>query len=399
MTFRSISMPAKPVICGLVLTVIMSFMFFPQIQVQAQAEIRIGAVKIMGEDSGGVSAAAVAGAVLAVEDINKNGGLLGQKLKIERHKAACHPQAAAKLAQKFKRRSLALVASHGCDRAARAAAAVYGHDGPIFISPLATHPSFTDENGYRIFRLAGRDDLEASVIALFLSQFYTGRRIAILYQDTPLHKHFASALRQQIRAMAVQEDLFKPLASKPEEVTKELRDQKIGVAVVSAGLEATAKLAKALRAAELTVQLIGRRHIGSDHFRQMAGAAAEGIILPQRLHPRDIPSARSLLPHLQNYSQHAAAAFVAAYAGIEAWAAAVRAAGRFEPAAVALKLHEIELATKAGKFRFDIKGDATLPPFAIYQWQGKQLSYLPPPSAHSCPRPPGRLKKLNPQAL
>lgn len=384
----------------------------PAPALHAGSEIIVGVVGSTDARPDSASQAAVAGAVRAVRNINRGGGLLGRTVQIAQYSSACQKAEAARLAAKLKAENVALVAGHGCDRAALAAASVYGHDGPVFISPLASSPTLTDENGFRIFRLAGRADLEPAVTALFLSQFYTGRRTAILYQDAAPQKAFALALRRQIRALDLQEELFQALPANTAKLVEELRRNKIGVAVLAAGMAETARLAKAIQAAGLTVQLIGRSAAGDAGFRQLAGPAAEGFIAPQRLHPRDMPAARPLLPALEGNAggfavSNAAAAYVAAYAAVEAWASAVRAADSFAPAKVAEKLHEIAFKTKAGDFRFDIKGDATLPPFAMYQWQGDRLVYLPPPSANACARPPSRLpgrrpehlRKLDPSAL
>ena len=115
-----------------------------------------------------------AGAVLAVEDINKAGGVLGQKLKLTAADDACDPKQAVAVANKLAGDKTIFVAGHFCSGSSIPASAVYAEEGILQISPASTNPKFTDERpGNMIYRVCGRDDQHG---ARFRGTDESGRR-------------------------------------------------------------------------------------------------------------------------------------------------------------------------------------------------------------------------------
>ena len=61
---------------------------------------------------------------------------------------------------------------------------------------------------------------------------------------------------------------------------------------------------------------------------------------------------------------------------IEAWAAAVERTGSTDADAVSRDLLSSEVRTVLGAFRFTPKGDADLPPYAVYRWRNGAFEEL-----------------------
>ena len=66
-----------------------------------------------------------------------------------------------------------------------------------------------------------------------------------------------------------------------------------------------------------------------------------------------------------------------AYAAIEAWAAAVNAAGMIDFAAAAAALADGTFDTVLGTITFDDNGDVDLPAYVVYEWRDGEYDYAP----------------------
>lgn len=95
----------------------------------------------------------------AIETINANGGVLGNKLEAVVIDDGCEPKQGPVVANRVVNEKIHYVVGHVCSGATIAATPVYNNEGVVMISPSATSPLVTDGKNYdMIFRTIGRDD-------------------------------------------------------------------------------------------------------------------------------------------------------------------------------------------------------------------------------------------------
>jgi len=131
----------------------------------AAAEIRLGfASPLSGPyaQTGGDSRAAVE---LAVADLNRNGGVLGQPVRLVIADDACGLQQAIEAARKLVSAGAPAVIGHLCSHSSLLAAGIYETADVLMITPGSTHPRLTEEGRQNVFRLNGRDDQQGKLAA------------------------------------------------------------------------------------------------------------------------------------------------------------------------------------------------------------------------------------------
>ena len=140
------------------------------------------------------------GAELAVADINAAGGINGEKLVLEIGDDACDPKQAVAVANQMASKGVKFVAGHLCSGSSIPASKVYEEEGILQISPASTNPTFTDEGGWNVARVCGRDDAQGAVAAAFIAKNYAGKKVAVIDDKSAYGKGLADVTRKELAA-------------------------------------------------------------------------------------------------------------------------------------------------------------------------------------------------------
>jgi branched-chain amino acid transport system substrate-binding protein len=135
-------------------------------------------------------------------------------------------------------------------------------------------------------------------------------------------------------------------------------------------------IAKAMRAAELNAALVGGDALLTDEFWQAAGEAGEGTFVTYPPDPAANPDIADVLAKFRSAGAEPEGFVLPAYAAVEVWAAAAKAAGSTDFAKVAAAIAGGTFDTVIGKVSFDEKGDMRLPSFVVYEWKAGRYGYL-----------------------
>ncbi|HEY1543505.1 MAG TPA: ABC transporter substrate-binding protein, partial [Xanthobacteraceae bacterium] len=108
------------------------------------ADLKIGVAGPMTGGNATFGAQLKQGSEQAVEDINKAGGILGQKLVIEIGDDRADPKEGVSVANKFAGDGVKFVIGHFNSGVTIPASEVYQENGIVEISPSATNPKVTD---------------------------------------------------------------------------------------------------------------------------------------------------------------------------------------------------------------------------------------------------------------
>ena len=172
------------------------------------------------------------GARGAVEQINADGGVLGQKLSFIVRDDECNVAKAEKIAEEIVQRKIPFVMGHLCSDASIAASSKYEKAGIIQISPSSTNPNYTDRGLKYAFRTTGRDDMQGFVIAEHILRNFKTKRLGILYEDSQYSKGVATATKRFLNQGGTQELFYMKAPAAPFDfspVFKAIKTNKVNV--------------------------------------------------------------------------------------------------------------------------------------------------------------------------
>ncbi len=332
-------------------------------------------IAVAGPMTGGEStfgAQFKAGAEAAVEDINAAGGVLGKKLKLEIGDDACDPKQARTVAEKLAGLKVPFVVGHFCSGSSIPASAVYNEEGIVQISPASTNPKYTDERpGPYSFRVCGRDDQQGSVAGAYLAKVFGDKKVAIVDDKTAYGKGLADETRKAYNAAGKKEILndsvtkgekdFSALVSKLKQAGADI--------VYYGGYHSEAGLIiRQMREQGLKTMLVGGDALVTQELWQITGDTGEGTMMTFSPDARKLPSAAELVKRFRAKNIEPEGYVLYTYAAIQTWKQAVEKAKSFAGKDVIKVLASDEFDTAIGKYKFDKKGDPSLPPYAFYKW-------------------------------
>jgi len=339
----------------------------------AQSEVSIAVAGPMTGEYASFGAQFKAGAEAAVADINKAGGVLGKKLKLEIGDDACDPKQARSVAEQLAAKSVVFVAGHYCSGSSIPASDVYNEAGIIQISPGSTNPKYTDQrpkDGLS-YRVCGRDDQQGAVAGKYLATHYKDKNVAILDDKTAYGKGLAEETRKAMNA-AGKVEVFNDTITAGEKdysaVVTKLKEAKIDVVYLGGYHTEAGFIIRQMRAQGMRTILMGGDALVSVELGQIAGQDVEGTLFTFAPDPRKSPAAAAVVAEFKAKNIDPEGYVLYAYAAVQAWKGAVEKAGSFDVAKVKAALDSGEFDTVLGKFKFDAKGDPTLVPYVVYKW-------------------------------
>jgi branched-chain amino acid transport system substrate-binding protein len=185
----------------------------------ARAEVRIGAATPLTDTMSWFGEQHERGAAMAVAELNQDGGLLGEPIKLIVADDYCDGEQGVAAARKLIADDVVFVAGHLCSGAAIPASALYEEAGIIMIAPTAANPKLTEQGFRRVFRVVGRDSEQARLAGDYLAEQWSEARIAILHDGTAYGQELAEEIRRQLNRQSVKVTQFGEIApGQPEYV-------------------------------------------------------------------------------------------------------------------------------------------------------------------------------------
>jgi branched-chain amino acid transport system substrate-binding protein len=221
-------------------------------------------------------------AQLAVKMINDAGGINGKKLELVHYDDAAKPDQAVSVAHKLVEQDKVIAAISGSySGATRAAAAVFQEAGVPMISAYAIHPDIT-KTGNMIFRVGTLASVEGRVGGALAVDKLGAKRIAILTIDNDFGVSLAQGFKSYVQkkgAKIVLEEKY-PLGEKDfRPLITKVKQAKPDVLYASGYYSEAANLVRQAKEEGLNVQIIGQEGYDSPKFIELAGPAAEGVII------------------------------------------------------------------------------------------------------------------------
>jgi branched-chain amino acid transport system substrate-binding protein len=286
-----------------------------------------------------------AGIEMAVEDINRAGGVLGQKLRLSVGDDACDPKQAVAVAGKLAGEKVRFVAGHFCSSSSIPASRVYAEEGIIQISPASTNPKLTDERpGPNVFRVCGRDDQQGEVAGKYLAEKFKDKKIAIIHDKSTYGKGLADETKKAMNAAGKKEVMYEGYTQGEKDYTalvSKLKQAGVEVLYVGGYHTEAGLITRQMRDQGMNTLLVSGDALVTQEYWQITGPAGEGTLMTFAPDPRKIPAAAEVVKRFRDK-------------GINT--------GKF--------------GTVLGEFSFDKKGDPNLPSYVFYVWKDGSYSQI-----------------------
>ncbi|MCB1715669.1 MAG: ABC transporter substrate-binding protein [Candidatus Competibacteraceae bacterium] len=256
------------------------------LSVQAADPIKIGFnVPLTGFAAADGNSAKI-GAELAVEQANAAGGINGQPVELVIYDDQAAAKEAVSIATKLIERDQVPVAVSGSySGSTRAAAGIFQEAGVPYIAAYAVHPDITRAGDY-IFRTSFVGEVQGRAGAKLIGESLGLKKVSLI----TLNNDFGTSLANGFKSAAGQFGI--EIVSEYE---YSIKDRQFGpivakikadapTAIYASGYFFTAgPLVSQLRSAGVEVPVIGQEGYDSEKFIEIAGPAAEGVIITTSL--------------------------------------------------------------------------------------------------------------------
>jgi branched-chain amino acid transport system substrate-binding protein len=340
----------------------------------AHADIVIGVAGPMSGEFAPLGTQMQNGAAAAVADINAAGGVNGQQLVLQTADDACNAKKADAAANDLVAKGAVMVVGHLCLKASLAGAAVYAAENVIAITPGTTFAALTDNRaGPGIFRLCGRDDAEGTFAGAMIASRFANRNVAVIDDATAYGKALGDAAAAALDAAGkriVLRDTYTPGSKEYNTLVSRIAAAGADVVFVGGSDPEAAIIARSLKARDPTATIVGGDALLTSEYADLAGDAAEGTLVAYPADARKAPAAAGQVKALTAKGLDPVGYTLPAYAAVQVWAAAAKAADSSDFGKVVGAMHAGPFATAIGDVAFDTKGDMLSPRYEWYVWQG-----------------------------
>ena len=257
---------------------------------QAEGAIKIGFFAPMTGSAAADGVSARRGAEMAVEDINAKGGINGRLVELVIYDEHCESKEAVAIARKLiERDKVVAVVSGSYSGPNRATAPIFQKAGVPMLVSYATSPDITKAGNF-VFRDSFVGIVEGKAGAAVAVNQMKAAKIAVLTMDNSRGRVLADSFIEQAKELgadivlsdvyAMGEKEFTPYLVKVKEANPDL--------LYTSGYYAeAAMICKQAHDLGLGVPIMGQQGFDSPMFLDLAGEAAEGVIITTNLNRDD----------------------------------------------------------------------------------------------------------------
>src|SRR3972149_806357 len=283
----------------------------------AASTIKLGVAGPLTGDQGAFGQELKNGAIIAVEEWNAKGGVLGKKIEIVWGDDQHDPKQAVAVAHKFVNEGVVGVIGHLNSSCSIPASTIY-HEGKVVqITPASTNPQFTERGFWNVFRACGRDDQQGSVAADFIVKKLKKGRIAVLHDKTPYGQGLADETVKALEKAKVKPVYYGGITQGEKDYRPVLTAgrQKNPDGLLYGGIYPEAiLLTKQMRELGMKAAFVSGDGVWQKEFIDIAGKAAEGAFITFTPDQAKIKKAQGVIKkHKEKFSSDVGAYTVYSY--------------------------------------------------------------------------------------
>jgi branched-chain amino acid transport system substrate-binding protein len=266
---------------------VFAVIFLSVVAVHAQEQrIRIGFYSPVTGPAAADGQSALHGAQVAVEQINAQGGVLGRELQLVDYDDAFSPDEAANVTRRLiEQDRVVAVVSGSYSFTTRAGAPIAQDKGVPFVAAYAVHPSITDTGEY-VYRMGTLATVQGIAGAELAANRLGLKKAAVLIVDNDFGTSLADAFTdryQELGGEIVMEEVYPLGESDFRPLISGIRRSGADVIYAIGYFNEAGSFMRQLRQAGIDTQVIGQEGYDSPTFIELAGSAAEGVIITTEL--------------------------------------------------------------------------------------------------------------------
>lgn len=305
---------------------------------------------------------ALNGAKLATDQINKAGGVDGRKIELVVYDDQASPKESVAIATKLiEKDKVAVGVSCSYSGATRAAAGVYQAAKVPYISAYAIHPDITRAGDY-VFRTSFVGEVQGRAGAKLVGDILKKKRAVLITLNNDFGKSLSAGFKEKAGeygvsivneyAYSIKDRQFGPIVAK-------VKADKPDVIYATGYFFTAGPLVTQLRAAGVDATIIGQEGFDTQTFIDIAGPAAEGVIITTSL-GRDSKSqeTQDFISQYEKMFNHKTDMVAASgHTAVKVAADAIKRAGSTDSAAVRDAIATTNLAASTGTISFNSLGE------------------------------------------
>ena len=312
------------------------------------------------------------GATMAIEQINKAGGVNGTMLEGIKYDDACDPKQAVAVANKIVNDEVKFVVGHLCSSSTQPASDIYEDEGILMITAASTSPEITTRGYQLVFRTIGLDSLQGPTAGNFIADHIKPQAVAVVHDKQQYGEGIATAVKQTLESKGTKVALFEGINAGDKDFSAliaKLKQANVDFVYYGGYHPELGLLLRQSSEKGLKVKFMGPEGVGNSEISAIAGPASEGMLVTLPKSFDQDPKNQPLVEAFKAKNQDPSGPFVfPAYAAAHAIAAGIRKAGSEDTAKVAEALRSNSFDTPTGSLSFDEKGDLKDFSFVVYEW-------------------------------
>jgi branched-chain amino acid transport system substrate-binding protein len=322
------------------------------------------------------------GIELAVDEINRAGGVKGRPLKVLYEDDKTNPQEATnKVLQLIDRDKVVAILGEVSSSRSKAGGIVANKKKIPMITPSSTHPEVTQVGPF-VFRVCFTDDVQGRMGAEFIVKKLGKKRIAMLFTSDDLYSSgLAHEFREHVKKLGAEIVLEKSFLETETNFTTyitEIRDAKPEIIYAPIYYTAMVPIARQAKAAGVNGDMfVGGDGWDADTLLADAGEALEGALFTNHYAP-DVPwpnSKQFVATYKERFKREPTSLAAMGYDAAKVLADAIARAKDDTPDAIRQAIQETkDFQGATGTITIDAERNADKP-LVIVQIKGKKFTY------------------------
>ena len=312
------------------------------------------------------------GAQMAIEQINKAGGVDGAMFEGVVYDDACDPKQAVAVANKIVNDNIDYVVGHLCSSSTQPASDIYEDEGILMITAASTSPDITTRGLQLVFRTIGLDSLQGPTAGNFIADHVKPKTVAVIHDKQQYGEGIATAVKTTLEGKGVNVAVFEGINAGDKDFSSliaKLKQANVDFVYYGGYHPELGLILRQSAEKGLQAKFMGPEGVGNKEISAIAGPASEGLLVTLPKSFDQDPKNQALVEAFKAKSQDPSGPFVfPAYAAVQVIAESIDKADSTDTAKVAATLRANSFDTPTGTLAFDDKGDLKDFSFVVYEW-------------------------------
>ena len=344
---------------------------------KAFSAVNIGIIAPMAGEYQTAGQELISGVRTAVDEINNQGGLNGEKINLIMVDDQCDDRIAVSTAQMMAvnasaRDKMSLVIGPYCSNALHKVAGIYAKAGIFQIIPTAASSSIKTDNYKGLVKMVGYQTRAAGDFFNFYQSHYPDRKVALIYdRNNKVVIDIASALQKLFtdsgKEAAFQSYSFQNFDDDYDVIADKVIKEGNKIAYIMGKSKRVTRMAEALKSERKDFILFVNKYQAQKSFREDLGSKAEGVFVISLPTLKDSPDFTETLVKLRLLGVEPEGLSVYGYSAVQLWKDLVEKTDSFKYEKLAKALEKNKFDTGWGEMAYNNGDPINSITYGIYQ--------------------------------